>query len=40
MDEYENLFKGSTSLSKRYQNDLSIRFSEISNKYGIKNSLL
>jgi DNA repair photolyase len=38
--EYENLFKGSSSLSKRYQMDLAVRFGEISTRYGIKNSLI
>ena len=38
--EYENLFKGSITLSKRYQKDLTIRFREISNRYGIKNKII
>ena len=40
VEGYVNLFKGSTSLSKRYQKDVAIRFSELSDRYGIKNSLI
>ena len=38
--EYENLFNRSSSLSKHYQKDLAVRFRGISNRYGIKNSLI
>jgi DNA repair photolyase len=40
LNEYENLFKGSVASTKRYQRDLAVRFSEISNRYGIKNSII
>jgi DNA repair photolyase len=40
VNEYKKLFKGSSSLSKSYQRDLTVRFGEISTRYGIKNSLL
>ena len=40
LPEYENLFKGSIAPSKRYQKDLAIKYSEISNRYGIKNRLI
>ncbi|MGB7969240.1 MAG: radical SAM protein [Methanobacterium sp.] len=40
VEGYVNLFKGSTSLSKRYQKDVAIRFSELSDRYDIKNSLI
>ncbi len=38
--EYENLFKGSNSSSKRYQKNLDIKFRDISNRFGIKNSII
>ena len=38
--EYENLFKGSNSSSKRYQRNLDTTFRGISNKYAIKNSII
>jgi DNA repair photolyase len=38
--EYEKLFKGSNAPSKRYQNHLTIKYGEISNKYGVKNNII
>ena len=38
--EYENLFKGSNSSSKGYQKILDTKFRDISNRYGIKNSII
>jgi DNA repair photolyase len=40
LHEYQNLFRGSIGTSKRYQKDLNTKFSEISNRYGIKNRLI
>ena len=37
--EYENLFN-SIAPSKRYQNDLAVKFGKISNRYGINNRLI
>ena len=40
LPQYEKLFNGSIATSKRYQKELAIKFSEISNRYGIKNRLI
>jgi DNA repair photolyase len=40
LSEYEKLFKGSVASSKRYQTDLALKFSKISERYGIKNSII
>lgn len=40
LSKYENLFRGSFAPSKRYQNDLAIKFGEISREYGVKNSII
>ncbi len=40
LNEYQNLFRGSIGTSKRYQKDLNTRFIEISNRYGVKNSII
>lgn len=38
--EYEKMFKGSSAPSKRYQNEVAMRFREISSRYGIKNRII
>ena len=40
VQKYEKLFKGSFAPSKRYQNELSMKFGEISNRYGISNLII
>lgn len=40
LQEYEKLFKGSFACSKRYQNDVAIRFNKISCMYGVKNMII
>jgi DNA repair photolyase len=40
VSKYEKLFKGSNALSKQYQRNIAVKYDEISDKYGIKNSII
>ena len=37
--KYEKLFKGSNAPSKQYQRNIAVKYGEISDKYGVKNSI-
>ena len=38
--KYEKLFKGSNAPSKQYQRNIAVKYGEISDKYGVKNSII
>ncbi len=38
--KYEKLFKGSNAPSKQYQRNMAVKYGEISDKYGVKNSII
>ena len=38
--KYEKLFKGSNAPTKQYQRNMAIKYGEISDRYGVKNSII
>jgi DNA repair photolyase len=40
VSKYEKLFKGSNAPSKQYQRNMAVKYSEISDRYGVKNSII
>ena len=38
--KYEKLFKGSNAPSKQYQRNIAVKYGEVSDKYGVKNSII